>query len=101
MGSMLHICWGCPLIKSYWLEVNRTISSVSTLMLNYTPAQYLPHHTSLPRKLLFKSLAMHMVNAVRLCVPVSWGSTWALTIRDLLSCLHKMADVEERFYVSI
>ncbi|CAI9619856.1 unnamed protein product [Staurois parvus] len=59
----------------FWQEVHRLVVSITTLPLALSPAQFLLHHSSLPRAQYFKSLAMHMINAARLCIPVLWGST--------------------------
>lgn len=49
-GSMIHVWWECPLIRPFWQEVHTTISQVTTYALNYYPAQYLLHHTTLPKQ---------------------------------------------------
>lgn len=61
VGSMLHIWWSCPAINAFWLKIHRTIRSVTSTPLQFTPLQYLLHFTSLSKSLYYKSLAMTMV----------------------------------------
>ena len=69
-GSLLHIWWTCPLIQPYWREVHRLISQITTFSSDFTPAQYLLHHTSLPKSTYHKSLLLHLINAITQCLPI-------------------------------
>lgn len=97
---MIHIWWECPLIQLFWQEVNSIISQVTTYTLNYNPAQYLLHHTTLPKQAYYKSLAMHMVNATRLCIPIHWQSTASLSIQEWLTRVARIEEMEELIYTS-
>ena len=77
-----------------------TFFYVTTYTLDYSPAQYLLHHTHLTRPEYFKSLAMHMVNAARLCIPVHWRSTHTPTIGEWFSRISKIEEMEELIYIS-
>lgn len=57
VGSMFHIWWECTLIQQFWSEVHALITQITTLTLDYGPAQYLLHHANLPKKHYHKSLA--------------------------------------------
>ena len=97
---MLHVWWDCEALQPFWREVHDLISHVTTYTLDYTPSQYLLHHTSLSKKDYFKSLAMHMVNAARLCIPRHWRSTTAPTVREWLTQVSSIKEMEELIYVS-
>lgn len=68
----------------------RYITHVTTFTLDYTPAQFLLHHMSLAKKDYYKSLAMYMVNAARLCIPKHWHSICTPTIREWLARVSKI-----------
>lgn len=93
--SMIHIWWECDSIQKFWSEVHSIIEHVTTYTLNYNPAQYLLHHTTLPKQDYHKSLAMHMVNAAGLCVPIQWRSTEIPSIREWLLRISKIEEMEE------
>lgn len=95
VGSMLHIWWECTLIQQFWREVHALIIQITTLTLDYGPAQYLLHHSNLPKKHYHKSLAMHMVNADMLCIPVHWRSTDTPSIREWMIRISKIEEIEE------
>lgn len=97
---MIHIWWECPLMQPFWQEVHSIISQVTTYTLNYNPAQYLLYHTALPKQAYYKSLAMHMVNAPRLCIPIHWQSTDSPSIRDWLTRVVQIEKMEELVYTS-
>lgn len=69
---MLHIWRKYALLQQFWKEVHALTTRVITYTLDYSPAQYLLHHTTLPKKHYYKSLAMHMIIVARLCIPVHW-----------------------------
>lgn len=58
VGTLLHIWWECPLLQPFRTKVHSTILQVTTDALEYSPAQFLLHHTSLPPKNYHKSLAI-------------------------------------------
>lgn len=65
IGTMLYMWWSCPILQPFWEQVH-SICKVTSYSLNYTPAQFLLHHTSLSQHVYNKSLAMCMVNAAKL-----------------------------------
>lgn len=100
VGTMLHIWWECENIQPFWKEVHNLISHITTYILDCSPAQFLLHHTSLSKKSYFKSLAMHMVNAAKLCIPIHWRSKNAPTIREWLSRISNIKNIEELIHIS-
>lgn len=100
VGSMIHIWWECPILQVFWREVHDIIQRVTTYTLDFAPAQYLLHHTTLPKRSYHRLLAMHMVNAARLCIPVKWRSTSPPTIREWLTKIAKIEEMEELIYIS-
>lgn len=99
-GTMLHVWWDCEKLQPFWKEIHEIITQVTTFKLDYTPAQYLLHHTSLSKKVYHKSLAMHMVNAARLCIPRLWRSTNTPMIGEWFARITKIKDMEELIYIS-
>ena len=94
-GSFLHIWLSCPKLQPFWMEVQEYISKVTTFDLEFTPAQFLLHHAqSLPRGYC-KSLAMHVVNAARMCIPLQGLSPNPPSIADWFKCIHKTMEMEE------
>lgn len=99
-GTMLHIWWSCDYPTSFWTEVHKIIMKVTSLPLNFSPAQYLLHYTTLSRREYFWSLAMHMVNAARMCIPVHWRSSKAPTIQEWYVRLNKIEEIEELIHIA-
>lgn len=71
-GTFLHIWWSFPLIQPYWIEIHSLISQITTYTPDFTPAQFLLHHTSIPQSQYKKSLMLHLINAANQCIPVHW-----------------------------
>lgn len=94
-GSLLHIWWDCPAISAFWTKVFHLSSQITTLQLDFSPAQALLHHSSLPMKSYHKSLALHLINAAKLCIPVLWRSPNPPTIADWFKRVNKIAEMEE------
>lgn len=97
---MIHIWWECTAVQRFWREIHSIITRVPSYTLDYNPTQYLLYHTTLPKQSYHKSLAMHMVNAARLCIPVHWRSTDTPTIREWLTRIAKIEETEELIYTS-
>lgn len=100
VGSMLHVWWDCVNLQPFWSKVHDLNTHITTFTLDYTLAQFLLHHTSLSKRINYKSLAMHLVNAARLCVPKHWRSTCAPTIREWFARISKIKDMEELIHIS-
>lgn len=100
VGTMLHVWWACDKLQPFWKEVHDLITHITTFTLDFTPAQFLLHHTSLSKREYHKSLAMHMVNAARLCIPKHWRSTCTPMIRECFARLTKIKDMEELIHIS-
>lgn len=99
-GTLLHIWWSCPLIQTFWKEVCRITSQVTTYELNLTPAQFLLHHSPQPHRTYHKSLTMHMINAARQCIPIYWGSPQIPTVKEWFHRIRKTAEMEELIHIS-
>lgn len=94
-GSHLHIWWDCPAILQFWTDVFRLASKITTLQLEFSPAQALLQHSKLPMKTYHQSLALHLLNAAKLCIPVLWKSSTPPTISDWIKRVNKIATMEE------
>lgn len=64
-GTLLHVWWDCPVLQPFWKEIHSLISQITTYTPDFTPAQYLLHHTSLPKSTYCKSLTLHLINAAQ------------------------------------
>lgn len=89
LGSLLHIWWECPRIQPFWKEVHRIIAQITTYTPDFTPAQYLLHHTSIPYSAYKKSLPPHLINATKQCIPVHWRRTNPPKIAEWLHRVEK------------
>lgn len=47
-GSLLHIWWSCTSLQTFWKEVCRITSQISSYALEFSPAQFLLHHSPIP-----------------------------------------------------
>lgn len=94
-GSFLHIWWSCPKIQEFWKTIHRYTQQISKIFIEFSPAQLLLHHSFAPRKLYFKSLAMHMINAAKLCIPCHWKSPELPSVKEWLLRIKKIAEMEE------
>lgn len=94
-GSLIHVWWTCPKLQPFWREVHRIIQQVTTYTLDFTPEQFLIHHSTIPHHSYFRSLAMHMVNAAKMCVPYKWRSHDPPTLADWFKRIQKTAEMEE------
>lgn len=95
VGSLLHIWWECPLIIKFWTDIYRYIAQITTLRLDFSPAQALLHHFTLPMKTYHKSLTLHLLNATKLTIPVLWKSPNPPTLADWLRRVNKIESMEE------
>lgn len=57
--SLLQLWWSCPKVQTFWREIHETITKITTL--DFTPAQYLLHHSFLSKSTYHKlpSLLYH------------------------------------------
>lgn len=99
-GSILHIFWSCPILTPFWTSVHKIIKQVTSLDLEFTPAQFLLHHSSRPCRSYCKSLTAHMINAARQCIPALWNSTKPPSIKQWLLRIAKIAEMEELIYIT-
>lgn len=94
-GTLLHIWWSCAPLQVFWREVCRITSQVISYDLTLSPAQFLLHHSPLSHSSYHKSLAMHMINAGKQCIPIYWNSPQTPTLKDWLLRLRKVAEMEK------
>ena len=95
LGTFLHIWWECPLIQPYWQTVHDVTTTVSTLPLEFSSAQYLLHLSKIAKQRYRNSVAIHMINAARLCVPVHWRATEPPTVKEWMARIDRIAAMEE------
>lgn len=91
----LHISWACPLIQPFWKEVHRLPNQFTTFSLDYSPAQFLLHRFTISKTVYLHSLAIHMVNAAKICIHGKWRSSDPPTITNWFWCIQKTARMEE------
>lgn len=99
-GTLLHIWWECTLIQPFWTEIHRLISQITTITPDFTPAQFLLHHTTIPRSKYKNSLVLHLINAANQCIPVHWRSTSPPTISEWICRVDKTAEMENLIHQS-
>lgn len=99
-GTFLHIWWTCTLIQPYWEKVHEVTKAISLLPLEFTPVQYHLHHSKISQKKYYKSVAMHMINAARLCIPVQWRSKVPPSIKSWVMQINRIVSMEELIYTS-
>lgn len=97
VGTLLHVWWSCPRIQPYWRKIHEVISS---LPLEFLPGQYLLHLSKIPSKKYFKSIAMHLINVARLCMPVYWRSAWLSSLKEWALHFDRIATMEELILTS-
>lgn len=44
-------------------------------LIEISPAQMLLHHSKIPKSRYHKSLALHLLNAAKMCIPALWKDT--------------------------
>lgn len=98
LGTLIHIWWECPLIIPYWTEIHRLITQITSYAPDFTPAQYMLHHTSMPLSSYKKSLTLHLINAANLCVPVHWRSSTPPTVAEWFKRVDRTAEMEKLIY---
>ena len=99
-GTFLHIWWECPTLQPFWHKVHDVTKMVSSLPLEFCPAQYLLHFSKISKGGYFKSVAMHMINAARMCIPVHWRSTSPPSMAEWASRINRVAEMEELIYTA-
>lgn len=98
--TLLHIWWSCPRILTFWKEVHCITSHVTSYYLELLPAQFFLHHSPLPHKSYHKSLAMHMINAAKQCIPIHGGSPHHSSIKEWFNRIKKVAEMEELIHIA-
>ena len=82
VGTLLHIWWSCSKLQPFWQEVHSHIAKITSYTPDFTPGQYLLHHTSLPQSIYRKSLVLHLINAATQCIPIRWKDPIPPTLLD-------------------
>lgn len=94
-GSLLYIWWCCPLIQPFGKEVHRLTIQITIYSPDFTPVQYLLHHTSIPQSAYKRSLILHLINAAKFCIPIHWKDNTHPSISEWLQRIEKIADMED------
>lgn len=74
-GSHFHIFWTCSLMQAFWIEIQRTLQSITGLHLPFDPIHYL---LGLPFPGISKPtkrLISYILLAAKRVIPVCWLST--------------------------
>lgn len=99
-GSLLHIWWECPNIKTFWTQIHQIITKVTTHSLDFNPVQFLLHHSNIPASSYCKTLPIHLINAAKLCIPIHWGSTHTPSLKEWISRVKKIYEMEELIHIA-
>lgn len=81
VGTLLLIWWEFQVLQLFWYERHSVISQVTIYTLDYSPAF----------KAYFTSLAMNMVDAAKMCIPIHWGSAHAFSFPKCFTHVNKVA----------
>uniref|UniRef100_A0A8C5QB56 Reverse transcriptase domain-containing protein n=1 Tax=Leptobrachium leishanense TaxID=445787 RepID=A0A8C5QB56_9ANUR len=73
-GTYLHIWWECSLLVPFWKMVHDAVGQISGLTVQFTPATYLLLQFQAPISAMRKSVAIRLVMAAKLAIPLYWGS---------------------------
>ena len=101
LGTLIHIWWECPIVQPFWKEVYRIIPLITTYSPNFTAAQFLLHHTSLPYHVYKNSIVLHLINAAKLCIPTHWKDTSPPSISEWLRRIKRIAEIEDLILQSL
>lgn len=88
-GTLLHIWWSCSPLQNFWSEVSHITAQVTSYNLDFTPAQFLLHHSPIPHTSYHKSLTMHMIKQ---CIPIHWNSKQIPTLTEMEKLIHISRD---------
>lgn len=99
-ADILHIWWTCPIIQTFWEKVHDLTQKITSLPLEYTPAQLILHHCKSNSYLYYKSLAMMLINAAKMCIPKLWRKTRPPSIKEWYNRINKIAEMEELISIS-
>lgn len=94
-SSLLHTWWEYLSILKFCTDIHRLTTQITTLQIDFRPAQVLLHHSTLPMKTYHRSIALHLLNAVKLCIPVHWKFPHLPTIADWIKRVNKIAAMED------
>lgn len=94
-GSFLHVWCSCSLIQPFWMAVHKLISRITTYNLDFTPAQFLLHHSSSPLLGYRHSLTMHLVNEAKMCIPIKWHFTDPPSVGDWFARIQRTMEMKE------
>lgn len=98
VGDQMHIWCLCPAIHAYWQQGHVTVNKV--IAFEFTPSLFLLQHATTGPSLPRKSLAVHIINAARMCIQTHWKSTSSTTIGEWLKRLDKVCELEELIYTT-
>lgn len=76
------------------------MNQITTYTLEFSPEQILPHHSSVPISAYLRSLAMHMVNAAKMCIPMKWRSPEPPSVTQWFAQIQKTAEMEELIHLA-
>lgn len=91
---------GLPLYSNLWKEVHRITSLVTSYNLERSPAQFLLHHSPLSHRTYHKSLAMHIINAAKQCIPIHWKSQNTPLIKEWFGRIKRISEMEELIHIA-
>lgn len=97
--SRLHIWW----LKDHKVLLDKSVvaSSVTSYPLEFSPTQYLLYHSSVMKGAYHKSLAIHIINAARLGIPVQSRPRQVLSLKLCFTRSSKVAQMDELIYIRL
>lgn len=94
-GTLLHVWWECPVIRSFWMEVQTTIKNALQIEIPFSPEHFLLHLPTLPLSHYKKSALPHLLNAAKRLIPLYWKRPQVPTLKEWLQKVDDIREAEE------
>ena len=94
-GTMLHIFWDCPRLKSFWGEILKILQRFTDSTIPEEPAFCLLHVNDLSEKAYKESIICHLLDAAKACIPLKWKSTLPPTIQMWVCRVREISRLED------
>ncbi|KAG9465534.1 hypothetical protein GDO78_018138 [Eleutherodactylus coqui] len=99
-GSMLHLFWLCPVLRSFWTDTYNLIYKISGIKIPFTPKLTLllldPGEIYLP----LKKLIGHILLGAKNLIARKWKSTTIPTLTELTQLVSEHS-IFEKFFSSM
>ena len=94
-GTMLHIFWECPMLRSFWREIRRALQICLEYEIPDDPEFYLLHMNQISEKAYRETSICHPLDAAKACITKMWKSPLAPTIEMWICKVKEISKLEE------